>query len=85
MPKYTVKLTRVDSIHNNLRDEAVYGWTNDLPEYGSVFQMFAAPRDNPEANVRLITTSNVQEVIGQDDKTIVFSTRNSTYKVEVLP
>ncbi len=81
MPKYNVKLTKVDSTNQNLRSSEILGWAHDLPEYGKRFEMYSAPVD-PDMDLRVISTSPVAEIIGQDDETVVFKTQNSTYKLE---
>lgn len=80
MNQYDVRLTKIHSLHNNLRTDTIEGVTNNLPETGSSFIMFAEGLD---FGTRVITTSLVQNVeqIGNE---YLFRTLNSAYKLEVL-
>ncbi len=78
------RLTRLNSVHQNLRTDEVVGSCDHEPVVGQRFIMTAAPL-NPDASVRWIETTEVAErtdlVKGQ---TIEFKTLNSDYKWEFL-
>jgi hypothetical protein len=75
-----VLLTKVSSDHKNLRTSTVEGHCNELPEVGERFVMFGK---GLVAGVRYVETSIVQDLIQKDEKTILFSTEFSEYKLEV--
>jgi hypothetical protein len=71
------KLVKIESTHNNLRTNEIVGEFSYSPEVGHVFRFYSKPLD-PDASIRVITTSSVQSINGQE-----FKTRNSTYRLEV--
>lgn len=73
-----VRLTRLESSHRNLRTDSVEGDAPRLPKVGHRFSMAAAPLD-PAADIRLIETSPVFELVPGG-----FKTMNSHYQLEVL-
>lgn len=73
-----VRLTKVESTHNNLRTDVVEGECSHLPTIGLRFVMYSDPVE-VFGNMRYVSTSPVQ-AITQDG----FRTLNSTYKLEVL-
>lgn len=75
-----VTLTKVHSLHSNLRTNTVEGKALSLPEVGKRFVMFAAPLTEG-ADFRQITTSPVVAVFEGG-----FRTENSVYRLdEVMP
>jgi hypothetical protein len=79
---YRVKLTKIESNHNNLRTNEVVGVTNKLPEVGMRFQMLAAPLQT--GHVRYVDTSPIQNIFKVDDNTQTLHTMNSIYEFEVI-
>jgi len=78
------KLTRVRSVHANLRTREAEGICNNPPEVGVEFEMLADAL-TPGASVRMIKTSEVLEVEEDpDEKHLKFSTVNSDYTWEVI-
>ena len=78
-----VQLTRLDSTNNALRTQTAKGYAQ-LPKKGEPFVLFGESLSDPGNGFRLITTSTVM-AITDDLGTLVFSTRNSHYKLELLP
>jgi hypothetical protein len=77
-----VKLIKVTSNHQNLRDDVIEGEAEFLPKVGERFFMTAPPRDS--GNIRVLETSPVTEVTRTDEDTYEFSTRNSRYDLIIL-
>lgn len=78
-----VRLTKLNSTHNNLRTDVIEGECIYLPRTGYSFVMTSEPL-NPNASFRQIATSNVQSIFTLNDKSMEFKTMNSTYLLEVL-
>jgi hypothetical protein len=78
----SVKLTKLQSSHNNLRTSSIEGWCFDLPQVGSSFAMMAPPL--AEGNVRMINTTQVKSMSSTDDGSIQFETENSLYVLTIL-
>ncbi len=78
-----VKLTKISNNVNDLRTNSVEGTTGKMPVVGSYFSM-AAESLTPENNVRLVSTSLIQEIDQISDSEVVFKTLNSTYRLEFL-
>lgn len=76
-----VRLHKIHSVHNNLRTNVITGATDALPTVGEDFIMTAPPLDTT-AGVRYIRTTPVLSV--SEDNGILFSTCNSTYRLELL-
>ncbi len=85
---FKVKLTRVTN-GSALRTNEVVGVTDQMPEVGLRFVMFAAPITEGAIG-RLVETSPVKELVGSfgqvDEKPmmVLFETENSTYRIDVL-
>lgn len=82
MKIYKVRLTKVESNHNNIRTNSMEGETTELPVPGENFVIVGDPI-NPMADVRCITTSEIQ-LVEKTDSLYTFKTLNSTYQLEVL-
>lgn len=80
MKLYKVKLTKVRSTHTKLRTDEVEGGTSDLPQIGENFVLLG---QGLEFGSRIITTTEVKSVEKIKNE-YMFSTLNSTYKLEVL-
>jgi hypothetical protein len=80
---YKVKLTKIQSAHDNVRTKVIVGDTNFLPELHHHFLMYAEPLEEKEANVRIIRTTPVTSIQKADGK-YKFTTRNSEYELELL-
>jgi hypothetical protein len=80
------KLTRVRSIHANLRTREAEGISNDPPTVGEVFVLIAeALNPDPRVTARMIETTEVLEVTENPDADhLKFSTVNSDYEWELL-
>lgn len=77
-------LTRIESIHSNLRTDEVFGETKDLPMIGKSFVMSADPI-NENAFIRVIETSPVKEVRHHTEEgSLEFWTNNSHYGLQIL-
>lgn len=80
-----VRLTRIESNHNNLRTRSLQGWCFDLPVVGSSFTIMGQPISEG-AVARVVTTSPVLSIenLDQSSSALRFRTKNSTYELEVL-
>jgi len=76
-----VKLTRIESTHNNLRTDSVKGVCFDFPVVGEAFTMYGGTLTGV-SGVRAIITSSV-EWIKMVDGDFIFKTKNSLYELEV--
>lgn len=72
------KLTRLNSVNNNLRTNEIVGFCVDLPVVGSSFFMYSEGLET--AGVRVVQTSVIKEMT-----TSGFKTENSEYQLELLP
>ena len=76
-----VKLTRIESTHNNLKTESVEGACFDFPMVGESFTMYQGPLKNL-TGMRVIMTSPIEWVkIVEGD--YIFKTKNSLYELQV--
>jgi hypothetical protein len=82
MKVYKVKLTKVESNHNNLRTNEIEGITQELPSVGKSFQLVGESLTQG-MNARIVYTTEIQFVENMGNE-YMFKTLNSTYKVEVL-
>ena len=82
MIEHKVKLTKIESNHNNLRTDIIEGITLELPEVGKSFVLAGKPL-TPGTDIRLVTTTEIKNVEKIDNE-YKFKTLNSTYKLEVL-
>ncbi len=77
------KLTRISSSHTILRTDEVIGHTENSPQVGKRFVMFADSL-NPSGAFRHVSTSPVQTVEGISLRVMRFTTLNSVYEFEEL-
>lgn len=77
-----VKLTKIASIHNNLRTDTVDGEAQDIPTLGKSFVMFAPPLEAIDG-FRLVQTTPVQKIEGEGSG-VRFWTKNSEYTLQYL-
>lgn len=82
MPYVTLK--KIESSHDNLRTDEVYGFATLMPEEGSGFMMFSKSLTGDDL-ARVIKTSKITSVENVGDDEIVFRTQNSTYLIQVHP
>lgn len=82
MKSYKVKLTKLQSNHNNLRTDSVEGFSLELPEVGKSFQLVGDPL-TAGALFRGVFTTEIKNVERMGNE-FVFHTMNSKYKLEVL-
>ena len=75
-------LTKITSNHNRLRTDVIDGCFSEQPKIGSGFLFFSKPLDKV-ADGRIIKTSTVINVYYGANKSIIFETRNSVYKLEM--
>jgi hypothetical protein len=78
-----VKLTRVSSLHQNLRTDFAEGVTSKLPEVGEHFVLYGESLTDPSLTRQIITS--VVEHVHQSEGCYLFETQNSEYVLEVLP
>lgn len=78
-PKFTGRLVKVISSHNNLPGDEFEGGFDHLPEVDCNFELMT----RPFGAQRMITTSRVQSVDKLSDTLYEIRTRNSTYRLEV--
>ncbi|NJO48254.1 MAG: hypothetical protein HC840_00900 [Leptolyngbyaceae cyanobacterium RM2_2_4] len=77
-----VKLTKIESTHNNLRTNEMVGKTGSIPEKDYDIIVFGK---GIEFSTRVIQTTVVQESnYDKETKTFTFKTQNSTYTLEIL-
>ena len=78
------RLTRLNSVHRNLRTDEVVGICPFKPRVGVPFMLSGKPL-NPNAHVRLVeTTKIIKATPSEEGKVIEFETENSVYKWEHL-
>ncbi len=78
------RLTRLNSVHRNLRTDEIVGGCPYAPVAGAPFIMTSTPLD-PAADVRLIETTRVTKTtFSGAGRVIEFETKNSIYKWEHL-
>jgi|TARA_R110000823_G_scaffold191353_3_gene322941 hypothetical protein len=77
----TVK--RDPNLEGGLRTESVNGETNDLPIVGWRFELMAQSLDKTIPAIRVVSTSPV-ESITEEVFGYTFTTRNSTYQLEIV-
>jgi len=82
-PEYRVRLTRVEN-GSALRTSEVEGTTSALPAVGKPFLMFGEPLDPTVGNVRMVETSPVKSIENVNRRALQFTTRNSTYRLDIL-
>lgn len=73
-----VRLTRIDSNHDNLRTVAIDGWLHTKLEVGSHILLLAEPLDGAFA-VRYVRTTEIESIEGDN-----YRTANSTYRIEEI-
>lgn len=78
-----VRLTQLSSTHDRVRTKEIEGTTAILPRVGETFVMFGEPLEI-DAGVRVLWTSEIQEVEQPERGVWIFRTENSTYKLELL-
>ena len=77
-----VKLTKLNSTHNNIKESEFIGSMPFEPKVGHTFFM-AWPHEDPRKHNR-IQTSELIEKKYLNNKVFEFKTKNSTYQVEYL-
>ncbi len=78
------RLTRINSVHQNLRTDEIVGGCPEAPRMGALFLMTAKSLD-PAKHVRLVETTRIVKVTSSEEgKVIEFETKNSIYKWEHL-
>lgn len=73
-----VRLTRIDSTHQNLRSPSVVGWLHTPLEVGETILITADPL-NKVFDGRCISTTEIERIEGNR-----YHTRNSVYEIEEL-
>jgi hypothetical protein len=73
-----VRLTRIESSHNNLRTNSVEGFLHTELKVGNPIVVTAAPL-NKSFDARAVTTTDIERIEGNR-----YYTRNSIYEIEVL-
>ena len=73
-----IRMTRLDSNHENLRTPFVEGYSYCPLEVGSEIMITAQPLDD-NFDVRCIRTTKVKKIEGD-----LYYTSNSIYRIEVL-
>lgn len=81
---YPVTLKRIESLHDNLRDDEVTGLAPELPKLGGRFFMYAEAKDR-NSDIRYIRTSEVQSMELLSGGSIGFKTQNSMYELSYGP
>jgi len=74
-------LTQVSESETGIRGLEIEGDFEFFPEIGRGFQIFGKPI-NSEADVRLVWTSRVQEIVASKPGEITFKTENTTYTLK---
>lgn len=77
---YNVTLSKIQGGYA-IRTDVTTGTCNRLPAVGQMFEMFVSSGTSSD-NYRWITTSSVKSV-SEHDKTILFKTQNSTYRIDI--
>lgn len=82
---YRVKMTKIQSDHNNVRTNEVVGITSSLPKIGERFQILSEALDKSNgANARYVETSPIESLKSSCENTIIMKTHYSTYELEIL-
>lgn len=81
--KDKVKLTKIESIHNNLRTNEVIGYCWNLPTVGERFMIWEEPKFE-NVVIREVITTTIKEVEQIYEKIWEFKTQNSTYYLELV-
>lgn len=76
-----VKLTKIESTHNNVRTKETVGDTPSLPVVGEPFLMYSESL-TPGADLRIIRTTHVVSLENFPDGVTEFRTANSVYRLE---
>lgn len=83
--KLKVKLTKIESTHNNLRTNDMIGEMICLPEVGrGIVVLNDQPLDPTVGDHRKIETSPVTEILEKSDNMYKFKTLNSIYRLDIL-
>lgn len=83
-PVLNVKLTKIESNHNNLRTNDMVGTTAQIPEVGHEFIILGESLSF-KGGARVIHTTEIKDVkLDLANKKMTFQTQNSTYDLEVL-
>jgi hypothetical protein len=83
-----VKITQIESTHNNVRTKTIEGKCQHLPEVGYCFAMMAEPLD-PSKMFRHFVTTPVKSVVIKDIRSkeghvYLFETQNSRYELRLM-
>lgn len=82
---YKVKLTKIQSDHNNIRSNEIIGVTSFLPKMGERFLMLSEALDKSQgANARYIETSPITNIFKVSDNIMTLHTTYSIYELEIL-
>lgn len=87
---YRLTLKKIESTHNNVRNEPCHGIAPELPRKGKGFFMYAETRNmavdregKPVGYItRFINTSQVQGLIRKENGVVLLQTENSLYALE---
>ena len=78
MKNTLIKLTRLESNHNNLRTSEIYGYLQTTLVVGEEIMITAKPLD-ASFDVRCIHTTPILEIDGN-----IYRTKNSVYRIEFV-
>ena len=78
-----IKLSKLLSCNNNLRTHIILGACEVLPQVGRSFEIISGSL-TPENDYRYIGTSDVTNVEKLSDTEYIFTTHNSTYRLQIL-
>lgn len=76
------KLTKVNANENKLRTNEIDGKFEEQPKIGECFMFYSDPINN-KCGIRVVRTTSVKNVYYGANKSIIFETLNSTYKIEM--
>lgn len=82
-----MRFAKVTAVKNGarLREGTITGTCLGLPEVGKRFVVYALPLEPEAGNVRAFGTSTVMEINSPEQDVYLITTRNSVYRVEMLP
>ena len=78
-----VKLVKIKSSHEGLRSNEIIGQTEQIPEVGESFTLFAQPLE--AGDVRIVSTTDVKTCeYDETTRRFDFTTQNSDYSLYIL-
>lgn len=68
----------------NIRTNTVEGECDSAPTVGKSFVMIGESLTSPEIGFRMVSTSEIQEILPRTDGIVLIKTLNSVYELEYI-